>query len=125
MKVEEQVCSLIQAKKLKELGIEQNSLFYWIDRGNDSKVLYGQNVEFLNSLPIVSAFTVAELGELLPTETYTQRTGSNNSEYANWEFTDDGNELGMGAFKTEAQARATLLIYLLENKLITPPVSKQ
>jgi len=29
MKLEDQVCSLELAKRLKELGVEQESLFYW------------------------------------------------------------------------------------------------
>ena len=29
MKLEDQVCSLELAKKLKELGVKQDSLFYW------------------------------------------------------------------------------------------------
>ena len=34
MKLENQVVSLEIAKSLKELGVKQESLFYWVSRGN-------------------------------------------------------------------------------------------
>ena len=70
MKLEEQVCNAELAKELKELGVNQESKFYW-EHGEDAPKPYlitdeseleleeGYNVE--NS----SAFTVAELGVLL------------------------------------------------------------
>lgn len=33
MKIEQQVCTLGQAKRLKELGVAQVSFFAWIDEG--------------------------------------------------------------------------------------------
>lgn len=35
MNIEDQVCSLELAKKLKELGVEQDSLWYWIEVSDD------------------------------------------------------------------------------------------
>jgi len=64
MTLEDQVVSLELAKKLKELGVSQESYFFW----------YGGNVLRENQLtqelrrhePPVSAYTAAELGEMLP-----------------------------------------------------------
>ena len=69
MKLENQVCSLELAKKLKELGVKQEGLFKWHSKldGKGNRV-YTEIVY----LPIkqmeqdYSAFTVAELGEMLP-----------------------------------------------------------
>jgi len=61
MKLEDQVCSLELAKKLLTLGVKQNSLFFHTAGGVVSRS---------EALPILdsnySAFTVAELFELLP-----------------------------------------------------------
>ncbi len=62
MKLEDQVVSLDLAKKLKELGVKQESLFCWIS---------DYDLEFLptnirNPDACIAAFTVAELGEMLP-----------------------------------------------------------
>jgi len=118
MKLEDIVCTLEQAEKLKELGVQQDSHFFWVDRKDKSKLVYAKTIEFLQTLPIFSAFTVSELGQMLDSETGTQRNGSEDSEYANWEWADDSNQLGMGMFATEVEARADMLITLLEKNLI-------
>lgn len=77
MKIEEQVCSLELAKKLKSLNVKQESLYYWWQHCN--KVHQGYEKEkpeykwvlqpYFKGLAIdnaYSAFTVAELGEMLP-----------------------------------------------------------
>lgn len=63
MKLEDQVCTPEQGRRLKELGIAQKSLFYWtghkwgtMPRGS-CDFEYGQQV---------SQFTAAELGIMLP-----------------------------------------------------------
>lgn len=72
MELEKQVCSRELAKRLKELGFKQESLFYWAQ----GLTIY-PNAPFANSkwrnggkTPLYgySAFTVAELGEILPLE---------------------------------------------------------
>ena len=131
---------------LKELGVRQESLFYWIWRMNNTHVLVPKEnypVGF-NSDEDYSAFTVAELGEMLPPSIKQKSencySGKDyyiylemdkhidqrprgyrfrlryrpefNPEMEGWhndEISDD----------TEAEARAAMLIYLLENKLIT------
>lgn len=121
MKLSDQVCTIDQAKRLKELGIE-GSLFNWVsDPGNRTFphpfLLEGSRHSWPpdKSYP---AFTVAELGVMLPTAhntmRYTKYPGSG------WiGFDRSGHELP-GRFNTEAQARAAMLIHLLENNLITP-----
>jgi hypothetical protein len=64
MKLEDQVCSLEYAKKLKELGISQESLFCYT---NDYDLEFLPS-EIRNCNICISAFTVAELGEMLPDE---------------------------------------------------------
>lgn len=72
MNLESQVVSLELAKRLKELGVKQDSLFLW-EHHDDS--CYGIKYkpfavmpDFYNKFKLYSAFTVAELCELLPKE---------------------------------------------------------
>jgi hypothetical protein len=87
MKIEDQVCALEQAKKLKELGIEQNSIFYFsnffdirqpeeyrICRREESGIFHDRGGSFESFHfshhksrieTTYSAFAVAELGQLL------------------------------------------------------------
>src|SRR3954468_11864354 len=68
MKLEDQVCSLELAQKLLTLGIEQHSLFCWCGEGKYIQVMlnYTYDSECNPNFKICSAFTAAELGELLP-----------------------------------------------------------
>jgi hypothetical protein len=84
MKLENQVCSLELSKKLKELGVKQESLFYWVIGceqfcTEDKPSII--NSEFHDIITeewgdchsykkeeIYSAFTFAELGRILPKE---------------------------------------------------------
>jgi len=59
--IEDQVVSHVLSKKLKELGVKQSSLFYWTIGGT----VYRGDMTFY--LPEnYSAFTVAEIGDMLP-----------------------------------------------------------
>lgn len=124
--IEWQVCKLEFSKQFKELGVKQKSLFWWV---NDGKAL-GESSErwvcvyhrWTTDIPThpdkVSAFTVAELGEMLPvrSSSWRQLNGLWVADY----FWKSGNGLPADKFQmdTEANARAAMLIYLLENKLI-------
>jgi len=72
MKLEDQVCSLELAKRLKELGVKQESYFYWISDEDENFVVptgtydWGDWPGYEKFEPKYSAFTVAELGEMLP-----------------------------------------------------------
>ena len=123
MKLEQQVVSLELAKKLKELGVEQESLFYWcnhVQLGNlksrqcSDYLIYGH--QGWHERTRVSAFTVAELGEMLP-------AGALGAYLNIFKNVDKGWNVGYGLevtleADTEADARAKMLIYLLENNLI-------
>lgn len=70
MKLEDQVCSLELAKELKELGVKQESLFVWVylDQNCYSIKFYPYSIipDENSTVKIFSAFTVAELGKMIP-----------------------------------------------------------
>lgn len=116
MQLVDQVCSLELSKRLKELGVKQESLFCWTTE---------LDLEFLptrlrNPNICVAAFTVAELGEMLPERHRTHK------EKDCWYVTThhclrcDGHD-HLWSDKNEANARAKMLIYLIENKLMEVP----
>ena len=137
MKLENQVCSLLQAKVLKDYGIVQShNLFYY------SKVSY-QYVAHLGfqspdnfcspfSLPdnsdggyFISAFTVAELGKLLGEflnyETFiddTYTASVNKVQIHHPSIKEGNNWFCIKSDKSEAEVRAEMLINLLGHKLL-------
>lgn len=123
MKIEEQVCSLGLSKKLKELKVKQESLFYWereVDNDYKWHISFGAedwNESQMDNFNVYSAFTVAELGEMLP-QGYFSYLNLNN----HWQIgeTRDGKLENFWAFSanTEVDIRAKMLIYLLENNLM-------
>src|SRR5947208_16869171 len=71
MNLNDYVCSLELSKRLKELGVKQDSLFVWISIINTGFDFIKLKEEWEpNSKEVgafnYSAFTVAELGNLLP-----------------------------------------------------------
>lgn len=157
MKLTEQVCTLEQAKRLKELGIEQSkNLFYFTEINKDDYwiipviewtkfvalnrecLIYPDNASYwhIGNSEIIATFTVAELGVMLPHPSSLNEMGGwlHNSEcdttstdglpwYLLWEYDLDKENAGFGRHiisgVTEAEARAAMLIYLLENNLVT------
>lgn len=145
MKLEQQVTSLELSKKLKELGVKQESLFYWCE-WSEEKLKYSRDLgndylisDGLKDKGVASAFTVAELGEMLPR--VIKKKVDDNSSFKNIEkfFLSHDENTGEGhassytfyyygeafdgfskADKTEANARAKMLVYLIENKLHDP-----
>lgn len=103
MKIQDQCCSLEQAKRLKELGVRGESTFQCTKNGipQTGPLMY-------------QLWNVAELGVMLPSEVYTRYTGSNPHHNAPWEWVDDAEGESLGVYDTEAQARAALLIHLIE-----------
>lgn len=124
MKLEQQVVSLELAKKMKELGFKQESLFYWINREEiPGKTIWclefadEQKIDYLkkSNFDIISAYTVAELGEMLPDHFHTQKSGV---DYFIQSQLPSQIALGHYEFsETEADVRAKMLIYLKENNL--------
>jgi hypothetical protein len=131
MPFEHQVCSREFATRLAELGVGQESRFWWVDR----KLVYtGGLASHAHLQGGVAAFTVAELGEMLPDDI--SIPAKNGKLHTHW--------LRFGRYRaagprfwcaypggtarttieerayTEADARAKLLIYLLEHNLLSP-----
>lgn len=165
MKLEQQVANLELSQKLDSLGVKGESLFYHIkdesekiDRIHPAGEIiqeYEVDEEYGSSYPtpedvltneswsdykensiIVSAYTVAELGEMLPREIdLPYKNGKSRGRahrriygeygaglpfYCYYYCTSRSSNLEERA-DTEADARAKMLIHLLENKLIKPP----
>jgi hypothetical protein len=144
MQLEKQICSLQLAGKLKELGVKQDSRFWWMKpdpKYRDKYDLHNLESEFDQSTPDVmmfwflgeakeiglgwclqyySAFTVAELGDMLPKTHGTYK--STEGRWTNCNIKDGQltNVWALGG-DTEADARAKMLIYLLENNLMASP----
>ena len=107
MELSKQVVSLPLAQKMKELGFEQESLFYITNAGT---ILHNPPPK---PLKCYSAYTVAELGEMRPDGYFAYRRGSS------WFTGKDLHQIAVAvASDTEANAKATLAIYLKENNLL-------
>lgn len=125
MKLEDQVCSLELAKQLKELGIKQDSLFSWIVHEDEEHVeltkwarsQYGGIARKEKAL--FAAYTVAELGEALPEGFSSYRDAAFNEWRCEspWHGIKNMGRISKSA-KTEANARAKMRIWLIENGLI-------
>lgn len=116
MKLEQQVTSLELSKMLRELGVKQESLFYWVYVKNlKSWEIFSIHEEVSIDENDISAFTVAELGNVLST---TENNNQIRCTKALTQWCCDYETYRTFA-DTEADARAKMLIYLLENKLIT------
>jgi len=122
--IQQYVITIEQAKRLKELGVEQNSLYFWFqDTQHPIAMLipYNQRFEegFLREY-LYSAFTSQELGELISEIHYfpwkqqilRKPTGDLHTTfheiYEINEFIPDDVDI-----YNEAQARAEFLIHLL------------
>jgi hypothetical protein len=154
MKLEQQVVSLELAKRLKELGVKQESLFYWnfvgyseitpnncrncvgkaectCDRApsgyewiiSSSRPDFGEDREIEQTTEGFSAFTVAELGEMLKSGMSNGHMQFDRRWVCEYEpVTGDGEiKTIKGYGNTEADSRAQLLIFLLEKNFITLP----
>lgn len=116
MQLENQVSSREPSMRLKELGVKQESLFYWtkVSRASDEqefKLTLGNQI----NREMCSAFTVAELGEMLPVDIRSYKSTNWEGDWVCLEIKG----LRMEIEKTEADARAKMIIHLIENKLIT------
>ena len=115
--LEKQVCSLELAKRLKELRVEQESLFSWFEvpgyKGSYDIVFHSDSASYMKKM--AAAFTVAELGEM----------------WKKWNIDEPLPHIGQNGWywyrgeteireKTEANARAKMLIHLIEKGLVKP-----
>lgn len=113
MKLEQQVTSLELSKKLRELGVKQESIFSWVELDGEYRLIDSEPDGWNNG---VSTFTVAELGEILGEDLpkIFQNVDRKWILFNPYEGTNT-------THNTEADARAKMLAYLLENKLISLP----
>lgn len=116
-------CSLKLAKRLEELGVKQESAFYWFEhKVNKRKLLAfkteigyysitgaGFSSEYLKTCNVFSAFTTGEIGNIL----IAHRKEWEENEKMKFPLPDDPLK---DVFDVNFWAK--MLIYLLENKLI-------
>lgn len=143
MKLEQQVCSLELSKKLKQLGLNKESYFLWLEIDTSTTTLNHDTIGGIEWILIPSdsievtmakgfaAFTVAELGERLPSilefedtepDQYLQ-SGKLNEHCWDICYVNAHNiqiNDATCAAENEADARAKMLIYLIENNLLKP-----
>ena len=145
MKLGQQVVSLSLAKTLKELGVVQESHFAWYEELRDGEVqveLAAQNeigpFRFRDLAPLTpgaqrrtfyAAFTVAELGDLLPAGYPSGHTALDEPDkkwICHWYRTpkgakeEDENKPSSTYACTEADARAKMLISLIVSHHVKP-----
>jgi hypothetical protein len=125
MKLEEQVTSLEASKRLRALGAPQTSVFFWVEtkKGDANPLLVGPNAVDIPNADFYSAFTVAELGALIPYSFVSERRASGRWECGQRYHLDvegssprhpfaDVTEVFFG--DTEVEVRAKTLIFVLE-----------
>lgn len=119
MRLEDQVCSLELANKLKALGVKQESYFWWDTR--HINLFTKENGQPFHSEDIVSAFTVTELGEYLENLlSYEQFYTAYREAMA---LSADSDAVSSPArvacnLMVQPDIAASMLIYLLENNLV-------
>ncbi|SRR6266487_658899 len=123
MKIEEQVTSLELSKKLKELEVKQESLFYWYTSEFGEQHLENKPSDNEEAWRSVSAFTVAELGGMFGKLQVLSGYAPRRLKQFSCKYFYGTAVVKQFEADTEADARATMLIYLLENNLMKIPNS--
>ena len=122
LKLEKQVTSLEPSKELKKLGVKQDSLWYWTWAEWNEKtewVLIPWDRAIKLNKETYSAFTVAELGEMLPVEIKSYKfKGKFAPNIGNTMYCCIGQDALIKIEDTEVDARVKMVIYLIENKLV-------
>jgi hypothetical protein len=125
--LEQQVVSLELAKKMKELGFAQQSLFWWqytdfpLKNGTRWELKYKNQIresdlELSHPDDIFSTYTVGELGYFLEKENF---LSSYSEEDVGWWCQSSlHNIYDIKEIDTEANARAKMAIYLAEKGLL-------
>jgi len=129
MEIINQCCSKEQGIVLAQMGIELNPVFSHFEWKKHTgvcltklKITHISNIlgfKIKGEIKLTPAYSLAELGEMLPSEEYTMYTGLYDSQYCNWEWRNDDDDVAMGLFSTEAQARADRLIILIQKGELT------
>ena len=129
MELNKQVASLELCKRLKELNVPQESLFYWGAYENPLQKIFKESDTITENWGlfstfknekcppdyIIAAFTCSELGEMLPYGSPTSRdeTGWYMNVIAPLEKWKE-----MYPCYNESDARAKMIIHLIENGLM-------
>lgn len=125
MKIEDQVTSVGPSKELKELGVKQDSLWYWThknersDNWSEAALAFLVGAKYYDNAKKCSAYTVAELGEMLKQHANNLPQWNKYNMGARW-FSDIYIPKGYCQVneETEADARAKMWIYLKKEKII-------
>ena len=124
MKLEQQVTSLELSCKLKDLGVPQEAVFYWTAYSEpmDEPCRGSFGLELKQGKGEVAAFTCSELGEMLPEGYHSwQMTGLNPKHPDRWACSEPmATDLETAFSNTEADARAKMLVYLIEKGIVKP-----
>lgn len=122
-----------QAKRLKELGVKQESLFYYAKMTFPKKESITHivfctelNTEHYSYEKEYAAFAVAELGVMLPEDkcisAISEDSGATIIYWREQKYSQDSKVISDDDIQmyaaTEASARAAMLIYLLEQNFI-------
>jgi hypothetical protein len=138
MNLEQQVCSLELAKKLKSLGVKQESFFAWVyspEPGREWEAhLISKDMTEYPDKPYLSqqacAFTVAELGDMIHNNVNEWAQGWNDSGcFYHFQYGPKGagsmmktpmfgNKFSALDSETEADARAEFLIHLIKEGVV-------
>lgn len=143
MKLENQVCTLEQAKRLTELGVSAFSRFtWWLNSALENTFVggYSDDTDHPHLKDLGNAYNVAELGEMLSAVRY--ESYGFPMMFTSYCHSSDVSVEYLGKWSCsfrnprcftnpdiksdyEAHARAAMLIYLLENNLTAPEVVNQ
>jgi len=130
--MEKYVCSLELSQKLEDLGVQEESEFYWGEVDGKTQVIYKYEDDIEICRNKVSAFTVGELGDMFPADVkgYSVLSYKGTSGYYfatvttfRAEKTHPIQLAGKNSYliefreKSEADVRAKMLIHLIENKI--------
>ena len=109
--MEKYVCRLGNAKRLAELGVTRDSYFYWV-ASIYGDFFIGREREW-PAVEKYPAFTVGELGDMLPLDVVIERGVYGWSVYLNAIDAEVGAPIGDGV--NQATAFAEAVIWLIEN----------
>ena len=122
MKLEDQVCTLVQAKMLKALGVKQESLFYWKENELQTNLCDGSFKKLAERfMPIgnkyYSAFTAAELVQMNGNTGNIENSYDSEREgqFYSFSHTNENDKSVLIYFKTFAEACANKLIKSIED----------
>lgn len=130
MTLEDQCVNLSLSKRLKELGVKQDSIFDWVwgfdaNKDKDEFFLWLMSPYNRNNSKWkeqYSAFTVAELGELLPVNINDHYFTSHRCARNGWWAMYTTGQIEHNKYeywaKSEAEVRAKMLVCLIEQGII-------